>query len=130
MDFHVPKPKFSYPEEKLDLENKEIEILKEAYTSLRHVFILEFDRDIQELTKVMESNPYNEFLHLAFKGILVMKKNWAKSIDELDKLSSSILLNNEWGSIEELKNEWEIKQEKDLNEALLLSEKIKNLVNF
>ncbi len=90
---------------------------------------------------------YDEYI--LKKAIVIMQENWAKSIDEFDTIFSktSVLIYG-WGRLEnqdiqtihnnivysrteevnydKIAKESVIKQEKDLNEALLLSEEIKS----
>lgn len=77
------------------------------------------------------NNAKKEYL-LAVKAIVIMKENWAKDINEIDKLDLNITSKNSYidikkenKTIAKLKEESRIQQEKDLIKAKQLSEKIK-----
>lgn len=118
------------------LTDEESEIVKRFITENKnHKHILDFDNDdiewdIKILDKLESTKEQLKWFifeyYLSIKAILIMKRNGAKSIDEFDKLYINSSIDNQSRNIEELENEWEVKQEKDLNEALLLSEKIKS----
>lgn len=72
-----------------ELVTHETDIVKKYFTRYSSVLKYEFNNTIEESITKMESYSSQNILHLGFKAIVIMQKNWARSIDELDKLYSA-----------------------------------------
>lgn len=63
-----------------------IDILKDYFTRYWEELNKEFNNTIEENIIKMKSFPIESYNRNVFKGIITMQKNWAKNINEFDKL--------------------------------------------
>lgn len=113
--------------------NQAITFIKQNYYFMQNLFDNYFNElfiEIEEREK-KEKKYLDEYL-LAYKAMVTMKENWATTldVDELNKFSNNITfpcdIEHENKKINELKEGINIKEQEDIIEAEILSEKIKN----
>jgi len=125
---------FEISENSYELINKEVELVKKFIQENKILVKMAFKDTLIENKLDVESRPFNinDMYWLALKAIVTMKENWAKNINELDKLYcktttvSALNTEEQNKNISELQKEENQQQEKDLNKAKLLASKIKN----
>lgn len=134
--------KLNFQENLYSLTATELRIAEEFIVFNKHLLSLEFDttiKDYKDIVNTLNTRKLSDkhgFIYayfIAVKAIIIMKENWAKTIDELDKLYLSSKAHESSESIEEqntkittLQKEAEEQQKQDFEESKLLSEHIKN----
>lgn len=116
-----------------ELTEKEITVMKIYCERYSYFLNFEFNNTIAETEIKMNKYHDKDFNHLLFKTIVIMQKKWANSIADFNKVFWSTETSNYGINIEEqnikineLQEKISIQTMKDSDEALLLSEKIKN----
>lgn len=132
--------KLDFQEDLYSLTAIELRIAEEFIAFNKYLLSLEFDTSIEDYKDIVNAlnakrlSDKHGFIYvyfLAVKAIIIMKENWAKSIDELDKLytisdKTLDIIEESNTKINEHQEEVHQQQEQDLNKAQLLSQKIKN----
>lgn len=129
-------------ENSYELTNSEMKIAKNFIEENKYLMQLNFNESIEENIKMLEmqnglkiEDPFYRYF-LAKKALVIMKENWARTLDETDKLNVnfysfnqqiySIPSKEQTQAMASQKEEASIQQQEDLNKAKILSEKIKN----
>lgn len=119
------------------LSTSEVEIAKDFISLNRNQFEDAFDTPIDKYEEVMNAlntkwlTKENGFIYgyfLALKAIISMRINWAKSLDELDKIKVTVLkqdisdsVKNQNTKITELKEQEELQKSKEQIQAEIMS---------